>query len=59
MDKRKQKTLNPTTNISEAMSKDEIAYRLFVRDKVRKAREVVRRGETISIEELESEMKSW
>ena len=38
---------------------DDIMYRLYVVDKVRKGREAVRRGEVLSIEELKKEVESW
>jgi hypothetical protein len=38
---------------------DEIMYRLYVIDKVIKGREAVEQGDTISIEELKSEIESW
>lgn len=59
MENLKQEALNVITKMSEAATMDEIMYRLFVLDKVRKAREAIRRGETLSLEELENEMKSW
>jgi hypothetical protein len=34
-------------------------YRLYVIDKVRKGREAVERGETISEEDLKREIESW
>jgi len=38
---------------------DDIMYRLYVIDKVRKGRESVQRGEVLSIEELKKEIESW
>jgi predicted transcriptional regulator len=38
---------------------DEIMYRLYIIDKVRKGKEAVERGETVSIEELKKEIESW
>jgi len=38
---------------------DTIMYRLYVIDKVRKGREAVERGETISPEDLKQEIESW
>ena len=55
----KQEAMNMIAKIPEVATMDEIMPRLFVLDKVRKAREVVRRGEPLNGEELESEMKSW
>jgi len=34
-------------------------YRLYILDKVRKGREAVRKGDTLSVEELRREIVSW
>jgi predicted transcriptional regulator len=38
---------------------DDIMYRLYVIDKVRKGREAVERGDTVSTEELRKEIETW
>lgn len=38
---------------------DEIMYRLYVMDKLRKSREAVERGEVVSHEELDREIAQW
>jgi hypothetical protein len=38
---------------------DEIMYRLYVIDKVRKGREAVLKGDVVSAEELKREIESW
>jgi len=38
---------------------DDIMYRLYVIDKVRKGREAVQRGEVVPIEDLKKEIESW
>jgi len=38
---------------------DEIMYRLYVIDKVRKGKEAIERGETLTIEDLRKEIESW
>lgn len=38
---------------------DEIMYRLYVVDKVRKGREAAEQGHTISSEELKREIDTW
>jgi hypothetical protein len=38
---------------------DEIMYRLYVLDKLRKSREAVARGEVIAHEELQREVAQW
>ena len=38
---------------------EDIMYRLYVVDKVRKGREAVKQGEVVSIEDLKKEIESW
>lgn len=38
---------------------DEIMYRLYVMDKLRKSREAIERGEVVSHEELQREIAQW
>lgn len=38
---------------------DEIMYRLYVMDKLRKSREAIERGEVVSHEELDREIAQW
>jgi len=55
----KQEALNTIGQLPEDADMDEIMYRLYVLDKVRKGQEAVVRGETISSEELKREIDSW
>ena len=55
----KQEALNAISKMPDTVNIDEIMYRLYVIDKVRKGREAVWQGNVISIEELKEEMKSW
>ena len=55
----KQEALNPISKMPDTVNIDDIMYRLYVIDKVRKGREAVWQGNVISIEELKEEMKSW
>ena len=47
------------SKLPDSASIDDIMYRLYVLDKVRKGREAVQQGDSISIEELKGEMESW
>ena len=38
---------------------DDIMYRLYVIDKVRKGKQAVERGEIVSVEDLKKEMDTW
>ncbi len=55
----KQEALNAISKMPDTVNVDEIMYRLYVIDKVRKGREAVWQGNVISVEELKEEMKSW
>jgi hypothetical protein len=59
MKRLKQEALNVISKMPDTAEIDDIMHRLYVIDKVRKGREAVRRGETISIEDLKKEMESW
>jgi predicted transcriptional regulator len=59
MESLKQEALNVISKMSDTAEIDDIMYRLYVIDKVRKGREAVQRGEVVSIEELKKEIESW
>ena len=59
MESLKQEALNAISRMPDSADIDEIMYRLYVIDKVRKGKEAVERGETLSIEELKKEIESW
>ncbi|MCX5810571.1 MAG: hypothetical protein NTX36_14595 [Proteobacteria bacterium] len=55
----KQEALTAITQLPDAADIDAIMYKLYVIDKVRKGREAVEKGETITAEELMREIESW
>ena len=59
METLKREAINAIAKLPESVSLDEIMYRLFVIDKIRKAQEAAARGDSISVEDLRREMKSW
>ena len=59
MESLKQEALNVISKMPDTADIDDIMYRLYVIDKVRKGREAVKTGDTISIEELWKEVESW
>jgi hypothetical protein len=59
METLKQEALNVISKMPDTAEIDDIMYRLYVIDKVRKGREAVQRGEVISIEDLKKEIESW
>jgi len=59
MENLKQEALNVISKMPDTAEIDDIMYRLYVIDKVRKGRESVQRGEVVSIEDLKKEIESW
>ncbi len=59
MESLKQEALNVISKMPDTAEIDDIMYRLYVIDKVRKGREAVQRDEVLSIEELKKEIESW
>ena len=55
----KQEAIEAISNLPEPVSIDDIMYRLYVIDKIRKGKKAAENGETVSIEELEREMEKW
>jgi len=55
----KQEAINAISKMPDSADIDEIMYRLYVIDKVRKGRDAVERGDTHSLEELRKEIESW
>ena len=55
----KQEALNVISKMSDTAEIDDIMYRLYVIDKVRKGREAIQRVEAVSIEDLNKEIESW
>lgn len=59
MESLKSEALNALTKLPETATIDDIMYRLYVIDKVRKGKEAMKRGKTLSLEDLKKEMESW
>jgi len=55
----KQEALTAIAQLPDTADIDAIMYKLYVIDKVRKGREAVEKGETISAEDLRREIESW
>ena len=54
----KQEALNIIDQLPDDADMNEIMYRLYVLDKIRKAQEAIEQGKTITSEELKLEMES-
>ncbi len=59
METLREEAINVISKLPDSSSIDDIMYRLYVIDKVRKGREAIQQGDSISIEELKGEMESW
>ena len=55
----KQEAIVSLQHLPEDADIDEIMYRLYVVDKVRKSRQAIERGEVISHDGLKSEIDKW
>ena len=55
----KQDALSVITRLPDDTDMEEIMYRLYVLDKVRKGQEAVERGQTLTGEELKGEIDTW
>ncbi len=55
----KQEALNTIGQLPEDADMEEIMYRLYVLDKIRKGQKAVEEGKSITSEELKRETDSW
>ena len=55
----KQEALEIIGKLPDDTDMDEIMYRLYVLDKIRKGQEAVEQGRTVSSEELKREIDTW
>ena len=59
MESFKEEAISAISKMPDSADIDEIMYRLYVIDKVRKGREAVLQGDVVSVEELKREIESW
>jgi len=59
METLREEAINIISRLSDSASIDDIMYRLYVIDKVRKGREAIKLGNSISVEGLKGEIESW
>ena len=55
----KQEALNTIGQLPEDVDMDEIMYRLYVVDKIRKGQQAVEDNQTISHEDIKKEINKW
>ena len=59
METLKEEAISAISKMPDSADIDEIMYRLYVIDKVRKGREAVLQGDVIPVEDLKREIGSW
>ncbi len=59
MESLKQEAINLISKLPDSADIDDIMYRLYVIDKVRKGRAEAKAGKLVSIEDLEKEIEAW
>ena len=59
METLKQEAIRAITKLPESANIDDIMYELYVVDKIKKGKEAVDRGDSVSVEDLKREMQSW
>lgn len=59
METLKEESINAIAKLPNSANIDDIMYRLYVIDKIRKGEEAIKEGKFISIDELKKEMQLW
>jgi hypothetical protein len=59
METLREEAMHVISKLPDSANIDDIMYRLYVIDKVRKGREAINQGDSVSVEELKREMESW
>ncbi|EIW19016.1 MULTISPECIES: hypothetical protein [Pelosinus] len=55
----KQEAIDAISKLPETANLEEIMYRLYVIDRVKKGLDAIKRGESISVADLKAEIGSW
>jgi len=59
METLREEAINVISKLPDSASIDDIMYRLYVIDRVRKGREAIQQGGSTFIEKLKGEMELW
>lgn len=59
MEALKQEAIDAISKLPEEADIDDIMYRIYVLDKIRKGREAAERGETVPVDDLLKEIAEW
>ena len=55
----KQEAIDAISKLPDSVDLDDIMYRLFILDKIKRGQEAVHKGETITTHDLKIEIESW
>jgi len=59
METLKEEAMNAIGKLPGTANIDDIMYRIYVIDKIKKGKEAIKEGKSISVESLKEEIKSW
>ena len=59
METLKTEAINAIAKLPESADVDDIMYRIYVIDKIKKGQEAVKAGKVVTLESLKKEMTSW
>lgn len=55
----KEEAIEAISKLPESADIDDIMYRLYVIDKIKKGKDAIKKGKTISVQSLKEEIKTW
>ncbi len=59
MESLKEEAISAISKLPKSANIEDIMYRIYVIDKIKKGQEAIRDGKSISVEALKEELKSW
>ena len=59
METLKEEAIEAISKLPESADIDDIMYRLYVIDKIKKGQDAIKKGKTISVQSLKDEIKTW
>ncbi len=59
METLKEEAIEAISKLPESADIDDIMYRLYVIDKIKKGQDAIKKGKTISVQSLKEEIKTW
>lgn len=59
METLKEEAISAISKLPKSANIDDIMYRLYVIDKIKKGQKAIQNGKTVSVEALKEELKSW